>query len=76
MVEKAAFDCDLAASAAWKIDPQFLAADGNKFHCAKDTVRPISNLFGELEFSQDRPARGVDAIATDFFARKFFAFQD
>ena len=76
MVEQAALDRDLAVNAAWKIDPEFLAADGNEFHRVKHTVRRVSNLFGELESLQDGPARGIDAITTNFFTWKFFPLQD
>ena len=38
MVEKTALDRDLAFVATRKIDPQFLAADGDKFHRVEHTV--------------------------------------
>ena len=76
MVEKAALHRNLSAFVLRKVDPQLLAADSNEFHRVERGVRPILNLFRELEFFQDRPAPGIDAIAANFFAGKFFALQN
>ena len=76
VVKQAALDADHTVLALRKIDPQFLAADGDEFYGVDHTMRPISNLFGELEFLQDQPARRIDAIAADFFAREFFTLQN
>ena len=60
----------------WKFNPQFFAIDGNELDRGERAARRILNLFGNVESFQDRPGRGIDAIAADFFARKFFALEN
>ncbi len=76
IVEKAALDRDLAAIIAWKVDPQFSAIDGDEFDRVEHATWQLSNLVGQTEPLEHRPARRIDAIAADFFTRKFLTLDN
>jgi hypothetical protein len=76
MIKQAALNCDFGVIAARKIDTQFFAADGNEFHGVESAVGSFSDFWRDFEPFQHWPARRIDAVSTDFLARKFFAFDD
>ena len=76
MVKQAALDRDFSSLAPRKINPQFLAADGNKFHGVEGRVRTLPNFLLEFESLQHRPTGRIDTITADFFAWKFFPLQN
>ena len=75
MVEQAAFDCDLAFAAGGKIDNHLLTPNGDKLDGIESSTRQLPDALGDPEPAQDRPARWIQAIAANFFAREFLALE-
>src|SRR5439155_15711079 len=73
MVEKTALDRDFALIARWKIDNHFSPVNGNKFDVVESAMRQGMSARKQFQPAQHRPARRIDAIAANFFARKFLA---
>jgi len=76
MVEKTAFDRELALIARWKIDNYLSTADGDELDALKLRMGQSRDPLRKIKPIQHRPARWIQTIATNFFPGKFFPFQE
>ena len=76
LIEEAALDGDFRFVASRQGHGQSSAADANELDAIEHAVRQTPNTFRQLEPPQDRPARRVQTIAADLFARKDFSFEE
>ena len=75
MVEKTAFDRELALIARWKIDNYLSTADGDELDALKLRMGQSRDPLHKIKPVQHRPARWIQTIATNFFAREFLALE-
>src|SRR6202040_2545311 len=69
------FDRDFGLIARRKIDNYVSAANGDKLNRVESPMRQAVNSFCDRKSAQNWPARRIDAIAANFFARKFLALE-
>lgn len=59
-----------------QIDAHFPAARVDELDAIENAVLRISYLLINTQPPQNRPTRGIDAVAANFFARELFAFEE
>ena len=76
LIEEASLYRDLSIVARGKLDARASSSDSDELDTIQFSVWRTSNPLGHFQPSQDRPAGRVQAIAANFLAREFFAFDD
>ena len=75
MIEQTAFDRDLGIVAGRQTNPHGLSIDCDELNASEFALRKIPNDVGDAQSCEHRPARWVQTIAANFFAWKFFTFE-
>ena len=76
LVEEAPLDRDLRFVTYGQVDCHAASADSDKLDTIQLSVGQTSNALPQFQAPQDRPASGIQAVAANFLARKFFSFED